>query len=237
MGKPSKRRAEPKPEEAVECPRSKVSVQGLSEALDQRCTLRNVTVGGGCRENKKSSSPYSSSTSSKKIKDQTLTQLNTKPLINTHHDHIDTTDDLRQRYDHHDSDHLSCFGNPSHDVAGSVADLLFLGNFDDFQGFWNDTFGENGDPSVGFNGETMMLYNNEDMSGSTSTTTTTITSDVGAVATMKQDGPENGSDLWSLPWQLIEDAGAGGNNNHNAMAVGFDLDSVTDNWHDFFHSI
>ncbi|KAE8687207.1 Dof zinc finger protein DOF1.7 [Hibiscus syriacus] len=150
-------------------------------------TFRNVPVGSGCRKTKRSSS-------SKTTQDQTLTP-------NTNH--------------HDDADHLSIIGNPYLNVAGSVANPVFHGNFNDFQGFGygigNNSIGEtvdNGGQNLGFNGERMMLYNSENMID-----LTTTTSDV-AGTIMEQDRTENRSLLWDLPWQLIADA-----------------DSVIDNWY------
>ncbi|KAE8691026.1 hypothetical protein F3Y22_tig00110893pilonHSYRG00942 [Hibiscus syriacus] len=209
---------------------AKVFVQVLSKVLDQRRNSPEY-YGGGRRLSEKQEIFFFFII----IKEDQRSNVDTKyqpsdQYPSQSHRH---TGDLRQQYDHQIP------------TAFFVLETLALtlrvqlrpcppGNLDDFWGFRNDNFGDNGGRSVGFNGETTMLYNNEDMIGSTLMTTTT-TSNVGAVATMKHDSTDNISDLWSLPWQLIEDSG--GNNNYNNMVVGFDLDSATDNWHDFFHSI
>ncbi|KAK8661133.1 hypothetical protein V6N13_052032 [Hibiscus sabdariffa] len=240
MGNPSNgeggRKARTQPEEALKCPRCDstntkfcyYNNYSLSQPryFCKSCrrywtkggTLRKVPVGGGCRKTKRSSPPPTPT------QEQTLTP-NTHPIVPPlTYDHIDPTNDLTVAFaalqKQYDASHLSILENPSYNVAGSVANPGLLGNLDNFQGFGYDNFWEavdNGGPTVGFNGETMLPYNNQNMIESTTTT-----SDVAVT--------DNRSVLWGLPWQLIGDSG------NNDMVAATNLDCAIDYWHGILNS-
>ncbi|KAK8604984.1 hypothetical protein V6N13_082445 [Hibiscus sabdariffa] len=244
MGNPSKgeggRKARTQPEEALKCPRCDstntkfcyYNNYSLSQPryFCKSCrrywtkggTLRKVPVGGGCRKTKRSSSPPPPPPPLP-TQEQKLTP-NTHPIVPPlSYDHIDTTNDLTVAFaalqKQYDDSHLSILENPSSNVAGSVANPGLLGNLDNFQGFGYDNFWEavdNGGSTVGFNGETMLPYNNENMIESTTTSDVAVT--------------ENRSALWGLPWQLIADAG------NNDMVAATNLDCAIDYWHGILNS-
>ncbi|KAK8641293.1 hypothetical protein V6N13_010708 [Hibiscus sabdariffa] len=140
-------------------------------------TLRNVPVGGGCRKNKRSSS--------KRSQDQPLTP-NTNPLITTTTTHLPPlnydTNDLSlafARLQKQPSFPLGFddLGNPSINANPAIVDALrnsFLGNQNNFQNFYYGFGNENlaGEvENMGFNGELMVPYNNDEMSTASTVTT------------------------------------------------------------------
>ncbi|XP_012445564.1 dof zinc finger protein DOF3.1 isoform X1 [Gossypium raimondii] len=153
-------------------------------------TLRNVPVGGGCRKNKRSSSSSSSSSSSKRSQDQPLLTSTTNPLIAGHLPPLNyDTNDLSLAFARLQKQSgfplgFDDFGNPSLNGCTSstsppnpaIVDALrssFLGNQNSLQnfyyGFGNENMGEVED--MGFNGELMVPYHNEEMSNASTVTT------------------------------------------------------------------
>ncbi|GMJ00853.1 DOF protein 2.1 [Hibiscus trionum] len=235
------RKPRPQPDQALKCPRCDstntkfcyYNNYSLSQPryFCKSCrrywtkggTLRNVPVGGGCRKNRRSAS-------SKRTLDHPLTPNNsTLPPLSYDTNDLSLAFARLQKQGNVNlgyTNELSMLGNPS--------GLTFVGNENNFPGFYNyASFGEadNGGGTVaGVSGDMMAMFpynNNDGDNGEIINNAAMPTASDVTVTTMKQEFCNNGrqgedrSVLWNLPCQLSGDHGG-----YN-MA---DLDSVRESW-------
>ncbi|XP_028775805.1 dof zinc finger protein DOF2.1-like [Neltuma alba] len=263
------RKPRPQPEQALNCPRCDstntkfcyYNNYSLSQPryFCKSCrrywtkggTLRNVPVGGGCRKNKRSSS---SSTSSKRAQDQSLTP-NSNPLITTLRPLSYDPNDLTLALARLQKQSCGHMGFDDHDYSGmgnsvgnfSSTNTGFLdalrGGFLETQssnlqnlyyGYGNGDLGEvdNGSNSnacgiTGASGEMMLPFDQEVSKATTQAVT---------VTTMKQEiynGRQQGDTkvLWGLPWQLNGDTSMGEIDSGRA-----NWNSLTSSWHGLLNS-
>ncbi|XP_039008500.1 dof zinc finger protein DOF2.1-like isoform X2 [Hibiscus syriacus] len=244
------RKPRPQPDQALKCPRCDstntkfcyYNNYSLSQPryFCKSCrrywtkggTLRNVPVGGGCRKNRRSSS----SSLSKRTEDQPLITPNNTALLPLNYD----TSDLGSAFARlekqanvnlgFDANEFSMLGNPS--------GLTFVGDRNDFQGFYSYNIpGEvdNGGGTVaGVSSDTMTMlpYNNnngnEDIINSAVITTSNAT-----VSTMMKQS-EDRSVLWGLPCQLSGDHGSYSMADHDSERKSWG--GLSSSWHGLINS-
>ncbi|KAE8660342.1 Dof zinc finger protein DOF3.2 [Hibiscus syriacus] len=241
------KRPRPQPDQALKCPRCDstntkfcyYNNYSLSQPryFCKSCrrywtkggTLRNVPVGGGCRKNRISSS--------KSTQDQPLTPNTTLPSLSYNTNDFSLAFARLQNQANvklgFDANELSMLGNPN--------GLTFIGNQNDFQGFYNYvSLGEvdNGGGTVAGVGNDMMTvlpYNSSDDDNAAITTTSDA-----MVAKMKQEFCNNGeqnedrSVLWGLPWKLSGDHGS-----YNMAELGSGRENwggLNSSWHGLLNS-